>query len=55
VAAGVVVSTRRPDALRLAPHPLCTRHAELWDAVQRIATVLDSGCWRDPRFQGASI
>jgi kynureninase len=55
VAAGVVVSTRQPDALRLAPHPLTTRHAELWEAVQRIADVLDSGRWREPRFQGSSI
>jgi kynureninase len=55
VAAGVVVSTRRPDALRLAPHPLTTRHAELLQAVQRIAAVLASGQWRDPRFQGTSI
>ena len=55
VAAGVVVSTRRPDALRLAPHPLTTRHAELWQAVQRLVDVLDSGRWRDARFQGPSI
>ena len=55
VAAGVVVSTRQPDALRLAPHPLTTRHAELWEAVTRIADVLDSARWREPRFQGASI
>ena len=55
VAAGVVVSTRQPDALRLAPHPLTTLHAELWQAVQRIAVVLASGQWRDPRFQGTSI
>jgi len=55
VAAGVVVSTRKPDALRLAPHPLTTRHAELWDAVQRLADVLDRGRWREARFQGTSI
>ena len=55
VAAGVVVSTRKPDALRLAPHPLTTRHAELWDAVQRIAEVLAGGRWREARFQGTSI
>lgn len=55
VAAGVVVSTRKPDALRLAPHPLTTRHAELWDAVQRLAEVLDRGRWREARFQGPSI
>lgn len=55
VAAGVVVSTRQPDALRLAPHPLTTRHSELWEAVKRIAEVLDSGRWHEPRFQGVSI
>lgn len=55
VAAGVVVSTRKPDALRVAPHPLTTRHAELWDAVQRCTDILDSGRWRDAGFQGSSI
>ena len=55
VAAGVVVSTRKPDALRLAPHPLTTRHVELWDAVQRLAEILDSGRWREARFQGPSV
>lgn len=55
VAAGVVVSTRKPDALRLAPHPLTTLHTELWEAVQRVAEVLDTGRWREARFQGASI
>jgi kynureninase len=55
VDAGVVVSTRKPDALRLAPHPLTTRHAELWDAVMRLGEILDSGRWREARFQGAAI
>ena len=55
VAAGVVVSTRKPDALRLAPHPLTTQHAELWAAVQRLAEVLDSGRWREARFQGPGV
>ena len=55
VDAGVVVSTRKPDALRLAAHPLLTRHVELWDAVQRLCTILDDGCWRESRFQGSSV
>lgn len=54
VDAGVVVSTRQPDTLRLAPHPLTTRHAELWDAVQRLADLLDHERWREPRFRGAT-
>ena len=55
VAAGVVVSTRKPDSLRLAPHPLTTRHAELWEAVHRLADILDSGRWREARFQGPVV
>lgn len=55
VAAGLVVSTRQPDSLRLAPHPLATRHEELFGAVQRICRVLDTAAWRLPQFQGPSI
>jgi kynureninase len=43
----VVVSARRPDALRLAVHPLTTRHVDLWDAVERLCAVLDDGRWRE--------
>ncbi len=55
VAAGVVVSTRQPDALRFGAHPLTTQHADLWWAVQRLVNVLQSNVWREPRFQGALI
>lgn len=55
VAAGVVVSTRQPDSLRLAPHPLVTQHTDLWDAVQRLAQVLQTQAWRRPEFQGSSV
>lgn len=55
VAAGVVVSTRKPDSLRLAPHPLTTRHAELWEAVRRLADILAAGRWREERFQRPSV
>lgn len=55
VAQGVVVSARKPDALRLAPHPLVTRHVDLWQAVQRLAGLLRSGAWRDPRFAGEAV
>ncbi len=55
VAAGVVVSTRQPDSLRFGIHPLTTQHADLWWAVQRLAGILQSNVWREPRFQGASI
>ncbi len=55
VAAGVVVSTRQPDALRFGLHPLTTQHVELWEALQRLRAILDDGRWREARFQSASI
>lgn len=55
VEAGVVVSARKPDALRLAPHPLVTTHAELWEAVDRLVAILADGRWRDRRFEKAAV
>jgi kynureninase len=55
VAHGVVVSARKPDALRLGVHPLTATHAELWRAVQVLRGLLESGAWRDPRYQGSSV
>ncbi len=55
VAHGVVVSARKPDALRLGVHPLTTTHAELWQAVQVLRSLLEAGAWRDPRYQGSSV
>lgn len=40
IAAGVIVSTRKPDALRFGIHPLTTTHVELWEAVQRLRKIL---------------
>lgn len=54
-ARGVVVSARKPDALRLAAHPLTTRHAELWDAVQVLRQLLISGEWREARFSAPAV
>ena len=52
---GVVVSARKPDALRLAPHPLTTTHADLWRAVQILRDLLQRRVWREPQFQRASV
>ena len=43
IAAQVIVSTRKPDSLRFGIHPLTTRHADLWTAVQRLRGILLSG------------
>ncbi len=55
VAHGVVVSARKPDALRLAPHPLATTHEQLWTAVARLRALLQDEAWREPRYQQASV
>lgn len=39
----VVPDFRRPDVLRLAPVALSTSYVEVWDAVERVAEVLDDG------------
>ena len=51
----VVVSTRKPDSLRFGIHPLTTRHADLWQAVQRLRRILETGKWREPEFSGRGI
>ncbi len=55
VEAGVIVSSRKPDALRLASHPLVARHTDLWDAVSKLRGLLLSEQWRDPRYRRASV
>jgi kynureninase len=55
VARGVVVSARKPDALRWGVHPLTTTHAQLWQAVAVLLDVLASGAWRDQRFAGPAV
>ncbi|MBK6007970.1 aminotransferase class V-fold PLP-dependent enzyme [Ramlibacter ginsenosidimutans] len=52
---GVVVSARKPDALRFAAHPLTATHEQLWTAVARLRELLQRQAWRDPRYQQASV
>ncbi|MEY2619463.1 MAG: hypothetical protein RL522_2465, partial [Pseudomonadota bacterium] len=55
VAHGVVVSSRKPDSLRLAPHPLVTTHEDLWHAVRTLRELLHTQAWRDPRYAAPSV
>ena len=48
---GVIVSSRKPDALRWGVHPLTTNHQQLWSAVQVLRQLLISGSWQDIRFE----
>ncbi|MFT4082748.1 MAG: kynureninase [Nocardioides sp.] len=39
-----------PDILRFGVTPLYTSYRDVWDAVDRLAEVMASGEWREPRF-----
>jgi kynureninase len=49
-ARGVIGDFRAPDILRFGFTPLYTRFVDVWDAVDRLGGVLESGQWREPRF-----
>jgi kynureninase len=50
IARGVIGDFRAPDVLRFGFAPLYVGYADVWDAVDRLAEVIASGVWREPRF-----
>jgi len=50
IARGVIGDFRPPDILRFGFTPLYTRFVDVWDAVDRLVQVMQSGEWRDPQF-----
>ena len=52
---GVISSFRKPDAIRFGVSPLVTRHADCYDAVQRLKRVLAEGIWKQPKYAKVSV
>jgi kynureninase len=50
IARGVVGDYREPGLMRFGFAPLYTRFVDVFDAVERMADVLETGTWREPRF-----
>ncbi len=51
IARGVIGDFRAPDILRFGMTPLYVGFADIWDAVEVLRGVMESGDWRDERFQ----
>ena len=51
IARGVIGDYREPGILRFGLAPLYVRFVDVWDAVEQLREVLDSGAWQAPQFQ----
>ncbi|HEX9963374.1 MAG TPA: kynureninase [Allosphingosinicella sp.] len=50
IADGVIGDFRAPDVVRFGLTPLYLGFEDVWEAVERMRWILDSGSWRDPKF-----
>jgi kynureninase len=50
IADGVIGDFRAPDVVRFGLTPLYLGFEDIWVAVERMRTILDTGRWREPKF-----
>lgn len=50
IANGVIGDYREPEVLRFGVTPLYLSHADIWDSVEILREILDSGSWDKPEF-----
>lgn len=55
LANGVVSSFRKPDSIRFGLSAPALGHEDVWIAVARLRDVLESGVWREAKFQKVSV
>ena len=54
IADGVIGDFRAPDILRFGFSPLILRYEDIWDSVQRLANILETGRWQLAEFSQTS-
>jgi kynureninase len=50
ISKGVIGDYRAPGNLRFGVTPLYLRYTDIWDAVEILRDVLETGIWREPEF-----
>jgi kynureninase len=50
IAAEVIGDFRAPDVIRFGLTPLYLCFEDIWTGVDRLAAIMESGSWKDPRF-----
>jgi kynureninase len=48
---GVIGDFRAPDIMRFGFAPLYVRYVDVWDAVEALASILDTRAWDHPRYR----
>ncbi|TAD90730.1 MAG: kynureninase [Alphaproteobacteria bacterium] len=51
IAARVIPDFRAPNILRFGLTPLYVRFGDVWDAVDRLVTIMETKTWQQPEFQ----